>query len=760
MTDWHPMDLDALVQAWVEDPDLEGDLAHLERLAARPAVFGDVDPPLPGALVQRLAERGIDRLYRHQAQAVRLIRSGVHTVLVSGTASGKSLGYQIPMAEKILANPRTSSLLVFPTKALAQDQLRSLTGLRIPGLVAATYDGDTSPEDRLWVRRHANVILTNPDMLHFGILPNHGKWADFFLRLTYIVIDEMHVLRGIFGSHVAHVVRRLRRIAAHYGAEPTLIFASATIGNPGQLAGRLSGLKVEVLAGDDSPHGAKMIALWNPPLAEEGPRRRRSAMAEATDLFVDLVRNHQHTIVFSRSRKATELIYTWARDRLGEPLAGRIAPYRGGYLPADRRRIEAALFAGELLGVTATNALELGIDVGNLDAAIINTFPGTLASFWQQAGRAGRSQKHSLGVLVGGEDALDQYYMSHPRQLFTRPPESAVINPDNPLVVEAHTRCAAHELPLQPEDQKFLGDGMEEAANRLVQAGDLRLREGRLYWARRSRPAGSVSIRSSGGSPFSVINATAAEVLGTLEESQTFNQAHPGAVYLHQGDTFVVDRLDLATREVVVHPETVGYFTQSQEEKYLEILQTRDQRPVGRLMQSLGSVRVESHVVAFKRKKIGSGEVISFEALDLPPVEFETDAVWWTIPDDVYPSAGVNHLDIPGTLHAAEHGAIAMLPLFAICDRWDIGGLSTPFHPETGAGTIFIYEAYPGGAGISAIAFDKGADHLEATREMIDACPCDEGCPSCVQSPKCGNFNEPLSKEGAVRFLQTALGVH
>ena len=757
MTDSDRMDLNTLVHAWVEDPDLEGDLAHLERLPARPAIFDEIDPPLPGALAQRLAEQGIERLYRHQAQAVRSIRTGTHTVLVSGTASGKSLSYQIPIAETILDNPRTASLLIFPTKALAQDQMRSLTSLRIPGLVAATYDGDTSPEDRAWARRHANIILTNPDMLHFGILPNHGKWADFFLRLRFVVIDEMHVLRGIFGSHVAHVLRRLRRIAAHYGAEPTMVFTSATIGNPGQLARRLSGLDVEVLPGDDSPHGEKLIALWNPPLVENGPRRRRSALAEATDLFVDLVRNHQHTIVFSRSRKATELIYKWASDRLDEPLAERIAPYRGGYLPKDRRRIEAALFAGELLGVTATNALELGIDVGNLDAAIINTFPGTLASFWQQAGRAGRSQEQSMGVLVGGEDALDQYYMMHPRQLFTRPAESAVINPDNPLIVEAHTACAAHELPLQPEDQRFLGESMEEAANRLVQAGDLRLRQGRLYWARRTRPAGSVSIRSSGGSSFSVVDSTADELLGTLEESQTFNQAHPGAVYLHQGDTFVVDALDLANREVQVHPENVGYYTQAQEEKYLEILETRDRRPVGSLMQHLGSVRVESHVVAFKRKRIGSAEVLHYETLDLPPVEFETDAVWWTIPDAVYSAAGVDHRDVPGTLHAAEHAAIAMLPLFAICDRWDIGGLSTPFHPETGTGTIFIYEAYAGGAGISAIAFDTGADHLEATREMVDGCPCEDGCPSCVQSPKCGNFNEPLSKEGAVRFLRRAL---
>jgi DEAD/DEAH box helicase domain-containing protein len=594
-------------------------------------------------------------------------------------------------------------------------------------------------------------------MLHFGILPRHGRWADFFLRLRYVVVDEMHVLRGIFGSHVAHVLRRMRRIAAHYRAEPTLVFTSATIGNPGELAERLSGVPVAVLEGDDSPQGAKLIALWNPPLVEEGPRRRRSAMAEATDLFVDLVRHHRHTIVFSRSRKATELIYKWASERLEDSLATRISPYRGGYLPADRRQIETALFSGELLGVTATNALELGIDVGSLDAAIINTFPGTLASFWQQAGRAGRSQDHSLGVLVGGEDALDQYYMTHPRQLFTRPPESAVINPDNPLVVEAHTACAAHELPLQPDDHRFLGDSMEEAANRLTQTGDLRLRDGRLFWARRTRPAGSVSIRSSGGTSFSIVDHPAGELLGTLEENQTFSQAHPGAVYLHQGDTFVVDELDPTDREVRVHRESVGYYTQAQEEKYLEILRVHDRRPVGRLTQHLGSVRVESHVVAFKRRQIGSGEILSFEPLGLPPVQFETEAVWWTIPDDLYAAAAIDHHGVPGTLHAAEHAAIAMLPLFAICDRWDIGGLSTPFHPETGTGTIFIYEAYPGGAGISPIAFAAGERHLTATGDMLEACPCHDGCPSCVQSPKCGNFNEPLSKAGAKRFLRAAL---
>jgi DEAD/DEAH box helicase domain-containing protein len=734
---------ESILDEWAHDSDV----AHIETVPARQPLFGEIDPPLPGVLIERLTAKGIDDLYLHQVQAIEKVRQGIHTVMVSGTASGKSLGYQAPIVEAILENPRTSALLMFPTKALAQDQLRALQDLRIPGLVAATYDGDTSTENRSWARRHANVILTNPDMLHLGILPNHGAWADFFLRLRFVVIDELHVLRGIFGSHVAHVLRRLRRVAAHYGSQPTFVFSSATIGNPGELAGRLSGLLVEIVSRDDSPSGEKTIVLVNPPMGDDD--RRRSALAETTDVFVDLLGHGFRTIAFARSRKATELIYRWSADRLDDPAV--IAPYRGGYLAGDRRDIEEALFSGRLEGVVTTNALELGIDVGGLDAAVITTFPGTIASFWQQAGRAGRSQEHSLAVLVAGEDALDQYFVLHPRELFTRPSEAAVVNPANPTILDAHVGCAAHELPLELSDREFLGEDFEEAVARLVGAGDLRLHKGRLLWTRRRKPAPDVEIRSTGGPRFQVLDR--GDLLGTLEMSQVFSQAHPGAVYLHRGDTYLVETLDQIRHEVHVRRANVDWYTEPHEEKLLDVVGVTDERSFGTVRHTLGKVLVESQVVAYRRKKIGTGVVLATEALDLPPVRLTTDAVWFTIPDEVLRAGRLEPRDVPGALHAAEHAAIGMLPLFAICDRWDLGGLSTPFHPATDSATIFIHEAYQGGAGISQVAFETGDRHITATLEAIETCPCESGCPSCIQSPKCGNFNEPLSKQGAIRLL-------
>ncbi len=489
-------------------------------------------------------------------------------------------------------------MLLYPTKALAQDQLRSFGKLAIDDLVAATYDGDTEIDQRQWVRKNANVILTNPDMLHLGILPNHGKWADFFLRLRYVVVDEMHMFRGIFGSHVALILRRLRRLAAHYGANPAFIFTSATIGNPADLATKLSGLEVGLRDQDDSPSGDKLVALWNPPIEDEEQGRRRSAMAETSE-FVNLVRHDHHTIVFSRSRKATELIYLWSRDRLDPTRKDRIAPYRAGYTAESRRDTEAALFSGDLLGITATNALELGIDVGSLDAAIINTFPGTISSFRQQAGRAGRTQRASVAVLVGGEDALDQYFMNHPRELFDRVPESVVINPSNPLVLQAHVACAAHELPLEPSDSEFLGDDTEEAATALVSEGHLELRRGRLMWAHQQPPAPRISIRSSGGPTYTISSDEG--LLGTMEETRAFTDAHPDAVYLHQGDTYVVDELDIRRHEIRVTSGKVNYYTQAKSEKLLEVLQTFESRPLGSMTQHFGTIRVS----AIRRKKSG-----------------------------------------------------------------------------------------------------------------------------------------------------------
>ncbi|MFQ5966253.1 MAG: DEAD/DEAH box helicase [Acidimicrobiia bacterium] len=750
------MDLQSLVEQWRDREDLEGEFVHLEDTPARTAINSKLDPPLPGALVERLAARGITELYRHQVRAIRLVREKRHTVIVSGTASGKTLCYQVPIAEAALSDPKTTSFLIFPTKALAQDQLRSLAGLRLPGLNAVTYDGDTDPDGRRWARRHANAILTNPDMLHVGILPNHSRWADFFLRLRYVVVDEIHVLRGIFGSHVAHVLRRLRRLAAHYGSSPTFVFTSATIGNPGELASRLSGLTVEVVAEDDSPTGRKLVLLWNPPRDPHNPDRRRSSLSEVTDLFVELVEAGANTIVFTRSRKATELVYRWASGRLGNGLRDRSAPYRGGYLAADRRRIEQRLFEGDLVGVVATNALELGVDVGSLDAAVLNSFPGTIASFRQQAGRAGRARDEALAVLVAGEDALDQYFMSHPSELFYRTPEAVVVNPDNPHIAEAQTGCALFEKPMSLADREFLPEAAEEAANRLVQKDRAELREGELYWLGTERPAPLIDIRTSGGPTYRIFDGDTGEMLGTVEQERAMSQTHPGAIYLHRGETYLVDDLDHSLLEVRVSRSDANYYTLPRVEQTLDALEELDQRQVGQLPYVIGRLRVERHVVGFQRRQVGTRKVLGLEPLDLPPSRFETQGVWYGVPPDVLSSAGVSEGDLLGTLHAAEHTGIAMLPLFAVCDRWDLGGLSTNFHPATGGASVFIYEAYPGGAGISPVAFSMADEHLAATAEALRTCSCVAGCPSCVQSPKCGNFNEPLSKHGALAMLEAA----
>lgn len=750
------MELTDLVAAWSESQEFEGELVHLERQRARGGIFDDL--PIDPTVTERLSTRNIEKLYRHQARAIRKIRAGEHTVIVAGTASGKSLCYQIPLAEAIVANPKTTGLLLYPTKALAQDQVGSLGRFGFPNLTVSTYDGDTEQDSRTWIRRHANVIATNPDMLHFGILPNHAKWADFFVRLEFVVVDEAHMFRGIFGTHVAMIIRRLRRIAHHYGSDPTFVFTSATIGNPGELASRLSGLDVTVSDGDDSPTGDRLVALWNPPIEDIDLGKRRSAMSEATDLFVDLLRHDRHTIVFNRSRKATELMYRWTRDRLDADRKGRIAPYRSGYLASERRQIEERLFSGELLGVTATNALELGIDVGSMDCAIITTFPGTISSFRQQAGRAGRTQRTSLAVLVGGEDALDQYFMSHPTELFERTPEAAVINPDNPQVLEAHVACAAFELPLRVEDREILGPGTEEAATALVTGEHLTMRGDKLVWSHRRAPAPSVGIRTSGGSTFTILDESG-QSFGVLEEQRAFRDAHPGAIYLHHGETYIVERLDLRLHQVQVRQSTAGYYTQPQVDTWLEILGTDQRQLVGQMDYRVGTVQVENHVSAYKKRKLGSGEVLGLEPLDLPASVFETQAIWFSVPDDLFDDAQVNNADILGALHAAEHAGIGMLPLFAICDRWDIGGVSTNFHPETGLATIFIYEGYPGGAGISEVAYEVASDHWRATLEGLKSCPCSSGCPSCVQSPKCGNFNEPLSKAGAIAFLHAGLRI-
>jgi DEAD/DEAH box helicase domain-containing protein len=732
----------------------DGQLVHVERLPVRAARFGTLARSLPAALAPVLPEAG---LWSHQAAAIDLARDGHSVAVATGTASGKSLCYQVPIAEAALGKPPGTAFLLYPTKALAQDQLRSLGGLEAPGLVPAVYDGDTPTEQRTWVRRHANAVLTNPDMLHVGILPNHARWATFLMRLRYVVVDELHMLRGIFGTHIGHVLRRLRRLCAHYGSSPVFVFGSATIGRPGALASELCGLPVAEVADDGSPRGERVFAVWEPPLVDEASGARASANGEVAMLLAALVESDRRAIAFTRSRKGAELVARYTRDRLPVELGESVRPYRGGYLASERREIEARLFAGDLRGVAATNALELGIDVGWLDACLLNGFPGTIASMWQQAGRAGRAQQRSLAVLVAGEDALDQWFVHHPSELFTRAPEPAVINVANPFVLDPHVACAAYELPLTPEDSAYWGDSLDEAVGRLVRDDRLVVRRGRAVHAGRPSPASSVSLRTGSRNEYRIVDARSDRLVGTVEEARAFTSVHEGAIYLHQGQHYRVTTLDLSDHAAWVEAADPDYYTQARSETDVRILAGESVVSVGRAVLAVGAVEITEQVTGYRKKALGSGEVLGDVDLELPPTVLTTRAFWYTVPEAVLAAAGVVPASVPGTLHAAEHAAIGMLPLFTICDRWDVGGVSTAYQVDTGLPTIVIYDGYPGGAGIAELGFAAGARHLSATLDAVRSCPCERGCPSCVQSPKCGNLNEPLDKSGAIALLRTLL---
>ena len=609
--------------------------------------------------------------------------------------------------------------------------------------------------------------MTNPDMLHFGILPSHAQWSTFLAGLRFVVVDEMHTLRGVWGAHVALILRRLRRLCARYGSEPVFCCSSATVGDPGGLAERLCGVPMQAVTADASPSGEREFALWNPPLASEDGTRRRSSHVETATLLSFLVESGHATIAFTRSRRGAEVVAAMARSNLtsadergrrSDPgLAARVAAYRGGFLPDERRELEAALSSGELLGVAATNALELGIDVGGLDACILDTFPGTVASTWQQAGRAGRRGSESLAILVAREDALDQWYMAHPRELFTRPAEPAVVNPENPHVLSAHLGCAAFEQPLVPADALVFGDSTDDVAAELVARGDLRPRAGRLYWARRSRPAAGVSLRGTSPDTYAIVERSEGRLVGTEDGARAFSTVHPGAVYLHRGEVYEVADLDIDRRTAWVEVFGGDWYTMAKEDLDLTVVREHESRRVGMVCMSLGDVRVTSQVVAFQRRRVGTREVLGLEPLDLPRRDLVTRAFWYAVPDQVLDAAGLDASRVPGTVHAAEHAGIAMLPLFFICDRWDLGGVSMALHPQTGAATIFIYDAHPGGAGNAELGYAQGVGHLRATLDAIRSCPCESGCPSCVQSPKCGNWNDPLDKEGAVSLLGAVL---
>jgi DEAD/DEAH box helicase domain-containing protein len=710
--------------------------------------------PLPGdvstALREALAGQGIDSLYAHQAEVWQTARRGEHVIVTTGTASGKTLAFNLPVLASVAESPKNRTLYLYPTKALAQDQVRGLTQLGIKRLRAAIYDGDTPSEERWQVRKWANLILSNPDMLHVGVLPHHDRWGDVLSNLRYVVVDEAHVYRGVFGSHVGNVLRRLRRLARIYGAEPQFILASATIANPGELAHDLTGLDFTVVGDDAAPRAQRTIALWNPPLLDEDLGLRGSALAEGAKLLAELVSSDLRTLVFAKSRRAAELIHRFAVQRLGD--GDLLSPYRAGYTPAQRREIEQRLFAGELRGVSATNALELGIDVGALDGVVSVGFPGTVASLRQQWGRAGRRGR-GVAVLVATEDALDQYFMREPDMLLGRRVEAAILDHENPRVLDGHVASAAFEAPIDKADAEILG---AEAIRRATEHPELKKTDAGYVWAGRDYPAARFGLRSTSPDVFSVVEAASGSVLGMVEREKAYSTVHEGAIYLHMGEQYRVVALDLRSRSALVESFSGDYYTQAKKESTTAIEEAlRTERRLG-LELSFGRVSVTEQVVGYQKKSIRDQATIELVPLDLPETTFETEAVWY-LPEPEQLEDLEKMPTLLSTLHAAEHAMIALLPLWAMCDRWDIGGLSTNVHFQTNRPTVFIYDGHAGGVGITERGFEAFEGWVEDTARMLDGCPCESGCPSCVQSPKCGNLNEWLDKAGALTLLRRML---
>ncbi|MGW0659213.1 DEAD/DEAH box helicase [Streptodolium elevatio] len=783
MRDWCPMSpnphsqedlLDRLIAAHGR-PDRVTHVRRIPPRRGRPTIWPDWARP---EVVDAFRAVGVDHPWEHQALAASAAASGRSVVLATGTASGKSMAYLLPVLTALLEGTRApngrgaTALYLSPTKALAADQIRAVDELRaaqtgLDPVRAAAYDGDTPVDLRRWVRGHAAYVLTNPDMLHRSLLPAHRTWSAYLKALRYVVIDECHTYRGVFGSHVAQVIRRLRRVCRRYGSDPVFILASATVSDPGGAAARLIGAEpddIVAVTDDASPRGALTFALWEPPLTdlkgERGAPVRRTATAEAADLLTDLVVDGVRTVAFVRSRRGAEVVRVMARDqleRIDPGLAERVATYRSGYLADERRGLERALHDGRLLGVAATTALELGVDVSGLDAVLLAGYPGTRASLWQQAGRAGRAGQAALAVLIARDDPLDTFLVHHPEALFDRPVEATVLDPDNPYVLAPHLCAAAAELPLEESELPLFGPVAAELLPGLVRRGLLRKRPSGWFWTSPERATDLTDIRGAGGQAVRVVEEDTGRVLGTVDAAAAHSAVHQGAVHLHQGDTYLVRLLDLADDVALVRRAAPDWTTSARETTDIRILEEVRAEPWGEGRLHFGSVEVTSRVVSYQRRRIMTGEVLGEHKLDLPERSLRTRAVWWTVTPDQVADAALDDTDLPGAAHAAEHASIGLLPLFATCDRWDIGGVSTALHPDTGLPTVFVYDGHAGGAGFAERAYATAPSWLAATRDAIAACECEAGCPSCVQSPKCGNGNFPLDKPGAIRLLTVLL---
>jgi DEAD/DEAH box helicase domain-containing protein len=714
-------------------------------------------PDLRPELSEALRKMGASRLYSHQVEAYERVLAGENVVVATATASGKSLCYKIPAFQNALGRAKSRAVFLYPTKALAQDQLGKIQSFGLRGVHPATYDGDTPHALRADIRRRANILLTNPDMLNIGVLPNHEAWADFLRNLEIVAVDEAHVLRGVFGSHVAAVLRRLRRVARLHGGDPRFVLTSATIANPQELAESLTGLPFVLVDNDGASTGERRVIFRNPPLLDKEKGERRSLLTEGALVFANLVAQGVRTIAFARTRKAAELIYRYAADRLGVDGARRISPYRAGYTPRERREIEGRLFRGDLLGVVSTNALELGVDVGALDAVVCCGYPGSVASIWQQWGRAGRGKDPALAVYIAGRDSLDQFLFENPPRVLGRRVEAARVTMENPYILGPHLLAAAHEAPLDADDEEYFGPAYRSVAKAMMEDRALASSGGRLVYVGGDNPARNISLRSASSETVLIADGEG-ELIGTAEATRAPSELHPGATYLHRGTAYEVESLDLRSHRAVARRVPNRYYTRPRVETDVEVLEEIEKRELANgSVLHWGRVRTTDSVTYFKKVRVADDKEVGVYPLDLPDVILETQALWVTLPP-LPREARPSFESFGGALHAGEHGMIGLLPLFAMCDRADIGGLSTPVHRQSRLPTVFVYDGYPGGVGISRRGYDAFESLARDTLGVITRCPCERGCPACIQSPKCGNWNEPLSKDGAVSLLRYLLG--
>ncbi len=733
--------------------EFDGQVVYHRVFEPREPTFGEPRTPWPEPICHLLGAVGIDRLYAHQAQVIDRVRAGIHTVAATQTASGKTLTYLLPVFEAVVGDASARALFIYPLKALAQDQCKTINNIsaHLPeiNLRADIYDGDTSAYRRKKIRDHPpHVLMTNPEMIHLSVLPHHRRWADMLARLRFVVVDEVHTYRGILGSHMAQVFRRLVRMCRHYGASPTFVFTSATVANPDELAGRLTGLDVETVTRGTAGTGRRHLILMAP---TDGP------LAATVTLLRAALNRGLRTIVYTQSRKLTELLAIWAKNRSGQ-FADRISAYRAGFLPRERREIESKLVTGELLAVITTSALELGIDIGSLDLCLLVGYPGSIVATLQRGGRVGRSGRESAVVMVAGENALDHYFINHPDQLVVRSPEAAVINPYNPDILSRHLVCAAAELPLKINDPMLVPAAVQAGIKRLIANGELYLSaDGTRCFSPLKNPHRHVNLRGA-GSRFSIIDTADNTRLGEIDGFRVYRETHPGAIYLHRGKSYLVDTLDPEVRNVRVTASRVDFYTRVRSHKDTQILDISDQKPVYGTMMAIGRLRVTEQVTGYDRIQTRTGKVLARISLDLPPMIFETEGLWFIVPEAVTAMAQTAQVHVMGGLHATEHAAIGVFPLLVLADRNDLGGIATPFHPQLECAGIFIYDGLPGGAGLCAQAFDDGQGLMDATLAAISGCPCDTGCPSCVHSPKCGSGNRPIDKAAALFLLNALIG--